>query len=314
MSPRWPVCYSLAGVRARLYDPCVSALSRCAVTVLLLAQVACSSSSDETRTVPSFPTVTHAVVKLQRTRSTNATVQDQANVLFSVLRVPATLDSRTIVRMVGLSSSAPDVGQCERLDYAQTPTEATASVQHVELVDVGDVSLVASNGGSQLVRQAFPTVTDFIAGVVYTKRDLSSSPLPPATSYTLTARGAPSIPAFRIDMGTPQEPTEVRLDGTPVAQVGRFARGQSAQITWKPGVPGDRFLVEVKNSEQTGDFSCTFDDAAGIGTLPADALLNRGTVRLEFHRLRTSTTTVRGMDRVQIEFDYALDHLVDIVG
>lgn len=283
------------------------------MTTLLVAQAACSSSTDDTRATPSFPTVTHAVVKLQRTRSTNVSVQDQANVLFSVLRMPATLDSRNIVRMVGLSATAPELGQCERLDYAQTPTEATVSVQHVELLDVGDVSLIATNGGSQLVRQAFPTVTDFIAGVVYTKRDLSSAPLPPATSYLLTARGAPSIPAFRISMNTPQEPADVRVDGSVIDQVARLARGQGVQFTWKPGKAGDRVEIEVKNPDRPGDFSCTYDDALGSGYLPADAFVASGTVRLEFHRLRTSTTSVKSLDRVQIEFDYALDHLLEIV-
>lgn len=284
------------------------------MAVLLLAQAACSSSLDDTRANPSFPTVTHAVVKLQRTRSTNATVQDQANVLFSVLRMPATLDSRTIVRMVGLSSTAPDVGQCERLDYAQGATEATASVQHVELLDVGDVSLVATNGSSQLVRQAFPTVADFIAGVVYTKRDLSSAPLPSATSHTLIARGSLGIPAFRINISTPQEPTDLRIDGIPLAQVARLVRAQLAQISWEPGSVGDRLQVDIKRSDRPEDFSCSFDDAAGGGTLPVDALLVPGTVRLEFHRLRTTTATVKGMDRVQVEFDYVLDHLLEIVG
>lgn len=283
------------------------------MTMLLLVQVACSSSSDETRVAPSLPTVTHAVAKLQRTRSTNATVQDQANVLFSVLRMPATLDSRNVVRMVGLSSTAPDVGQCEKLDYAQAATEATASVQHVELLDVGDVSLVATNGGSQLVRQAFPTVTDFIAGVVYTKRDLSSSPLPPATSYTLSARGAPGIAAFRVTMSTPQELSDVRIDGTAIAQVTRLGRGQATQLTWKPGAAGDRLGVEIKYPDQPGDFTCTFDDAAGVGALPADAFMNRGTVRIEVHRLRTTAANAKSLDRMQIEFDYALDHLLEII-
>jgi hypothetical protein len=248
------------------------------LTLLLVTQAACSSSTDDTRTTASVPTVTHAVVKLQRTRSTNVAVLDQANVLFSVLRMPATLDSRNIVRMVGLSTTAPEMGQCERLDYTQTATQATVSVQHVELLDVGDVSLVATNGGSQLVRQAFPTVTDFIAGVVYTKRDLSSAPLPPATSYTLTSRGAPSIPAFRISMNAPQEPTDVRIDGSLIDQVARLARGQGVQFTWRPGKAGDRVEIEVKNSDRPGDFSCAYDDALGSGYLPADAFVASGTV------------------------------------
>jgi len=297
-----------------LYDLRVFANTRRALTLLLVAQTACSSSTDDTRTITSsVPTVTHAVVRLQRTRSTNVAVLDQANVLFSVLRMPATLDSRNIVRMVGLATTAPEMGQCERLDYAQTATHATVSVQHVELLDVGDVSLVATNGGSQLVRQAFPTVTDFIAGVVYTKRDLSSAPLPPATSYTLTSRGAPSIPAFRISMNTPQEPADVRVDGSVIDQVARLARGQGVQFTWKPGKAGDRVEIEVKNSDRPGDFSCAYDDALGSGYLPADAFVASGTVRLEFHRLRTTATSAKGLDRVQIEFDYALDHLLEII-
>jgi hypothetical protein len=284
------------------------------LAVLLFAHAACSSSNEDGRASMSIPTVTHAVVKLQRTRSTNTTIQDQANVLFSALRIPATLDSRNIVRLVGLAVNAPEVGQCERLDYAQAATEATASVQHVELLDVGDVSLVASNGGSQLVRQAFPTVTDFIAGVVYTKRDLSSAPLPSATSYTLTARGAPGIPAFRIDMATPQEPVDVKIDGAPIAQVARLARGQNTQFTWKPGSPGDRIEIQITNPDRPGDFSCTFDDASGTAVFPGDAFVAPGTVRIEFHRLRTTTSSGKGLDRIQVEFDYALDHLLEVIG
>jgi hypothetical protein len=114
-------------------------------------------------------------------------------------------------------------------------------------------------------------------------------------------------------MGTPQEPIDVKLDTTPIAQVARLTRGQSTQLTWKAGVPGDRIELEIKQAERPGDFSCTFDDAAGSATVPADAFVSAGTVRVEFHRLRTTTASVKGIDRIQVEFDYALDHLLEIV-
>ncbi len=303
----------LAPIESGTYYLQMPAIRRCLVLVLLLSGAACSSASDDNHTNQNFPTVTHAVVKLQRTKSTNITVADQANVLFSVLRMPATLDSRSIVRLVGLSASAPDLGQCERLDYAVTPTEATVSVQRVELLDVGDVSLSAAGHSSLLVRQAFPTVTDFISGVVYTKPDLSSAPLPPDTSYTLAARGTLGVSSFKVNVDAPQEPADVMIDGIALSQVARLSREQSARFTWKPGMRGDTIEIEIKNPDRPGDVSCAFDDAAGVGYMPSDAFVAAGTVRLEFHRLRTTSSSIKGIERTQIEFDYALDHLLDLV-
>jgi len=250
--------------------------------------------------------------ELQRSRSTNAALTDQANVLVSVLRVPATLDSRHVVRLVGLSSSAPELGQCEHVEYARASSEATAPVQHVEMLDVGDVSLMAGGRTSPLARQAFPTVTDFIAGVVYTTRDLSSAPLPPASSYSILARGAAKVPPFRIDAAAPEEITGVKFDGTDLAEISRLIRGDSIEMTWKPGEPGDRFVVEVKSSDRPSDVNCAFNDADGRARLPADVVVSGGTVRLELHRMRTVTPATQGLDRSQVEFDYSLVHLLEI--
>ena len=260
-----------------------------------------------------MPSVTHAVIELQRSRSTNTSLDDQANVLMSVLRLPATLDSRNVVRMVGLAPSSLEPGQCEHLDYALAATEAAVPVQHVEMLDVGDVLLIAGQHNSPLVRQAFPTVTDFIAGVVYTTRDLSSDPMPPSASYSILARGASSIPPFRIDAAAPREPTNVTLEGLNLAQVTRLVRSTGVELTWSPGEAADKLLVQIISPDRPNDVTCAFKDAAGHGHLPADALVSRGTVRFEIHRLRTTPFTVRGLDRAQVEFDYSLDHLLELV-
>ncbi len=296
----------------QLYDYRVLLHCRLALPLLVLATAACSSSGDDNRTNTNIPSVTHAVVELQRSKSTNASVGDQANVLMSVLRVPATLDSRNVVRLVGLSHTSPEPGQCERVDYALSATEATVPVQHVEMLDVGDVTLIAGRHASPLARQAFPTVTDFIAGVVYTTRDLSSDPLPPSASYSIVARGALNIPSFRVDAAAPQEPTNVTIEGLNLTQVTRLTRGVSVDLTWNPGGPGDRFLVEVKSPEKPNDVTCAFNDITGKGRLPSDLLIAHGTVRFEIHRLRTTPFTIKGLDRFQVEFDYSVDHLLEL--
>jgi hypothetical protein len=296
-----------------LYDLQVLNVARVALASFIFAAASCSSSGDENRPAEVMPTVTHAVVELQRSKSTNTALTDQANVLVSVLRVPATLDSRHVVRLVGLSSSSPEPGQCERIDYTRAATEATVPLQRIEMLDVGDVSLVAGGRRSPLVRQAFPTVTDFIAGVVYTTRDLSSGPLPPSSSYSIVARGAGKIPPFRMDVAAPEEITNVKLEGVDLAEVTRLVRGNGVELTWAPGSSGDTFLVEIKSPDRPGDVNCAFNDSAGSGRLPADVLISNGIVRLELHRLRTTTSTTKALDHSQVEFDYSLVHLLEIV-
>lgn len=296
-----------------MYDLRVVTAGRVALASFVFAAAACSCSSDDNRSTEVIPTVTHAVVELQRYRSTNASLVDQANVLVSVLRVPTTLDSSNVVRLVGLSPSSPEPGQCERIDYARASTHATVPVQNVEMLDVGDVAIIAGGRASPLARQAFPTVTDFIAGVVYTTRDLSSVSLPPVSSYSILARGAAKIPPFRIDVAAPEEISNVKLEGIELAEATRLIRGTSVELTWNPGHVNDKFVVEIKNPNRPSDVSCAFNDAAGRGRLPADILISSGIVRLELHRLRTALAQTRGLDRAQIEFDYSLVHLLEIV-
>jgi len=296
----------------RMYDLCVLPFARLTLS-FIFATAACSCSSGETRTAEVMHSTTHAVVELRRSKFTNTALIDQANVLVSVLRVPATLDSRNIVRLVGLSSSSPEPGSCERIDYARTSTEATAAVQRVEMLDVGEVTLVAEGRSSTLARQAFPTVTDFIAGVVYTTRDLSSEPLPPASSYSILARGAGKIAPFRIDATAPEEISNVTLEGVPLPELSGVVRGAGTRLAWKPGRIGDKLVVEIKSPDRPGDVNCAFDDSAGHGNLPPDAFVSIGTVRLEIHRLRKTSLTTKGLDRSEVAFDYSLVHLLEIV-
>jgi len=303
---------AVARTQRQLYDLSVLPYGRLAISTFVFAAAAYSCSSDDTRTTEVMPSVTHAVVELQRSKSTNTAVMDQANVLVSVLRVPATLDSRNVVRLVGLSATSPEPGTCERVDYTRSTSEATAAVQQVEMLDVGEVTLIAGQRTSPLARQAFPTVTDFIAGVVYTTRDLSSDPVPPASSYSIVARGAAKVPPFRIDAAAPDEIADVTLEGTPLAQVTRLVRGNGVEFKWKPGQANDKFVVQVKSPDRP-DVNCAFNESEGRGHLPADVFISRGTVRLEMHRLRVTSSPTKGLDRSQVQFDYSLAHLLELV-
>ncbi len=72
--------------------------------------------------------------------------------------------------------------------------------------------------------------------------------------------------------------------------------------------------MEIISPNRPNEVTCAFNDAAGRGHLPPDALIARGTVRFEVHRLRTTPIkTVKWLDRAQVEFDYALDHLLELI-
>jgi hypothetical protein len=103
------------------------------------------------------------------------------------------------------------------------------------------------------------------------------------------------------------------IEGVNLAQVTRLTRGASVDLTWNPGEPGDSLLVEIKSPDRPSDITCAYTDAAGKGRLPPDVLVSHGTVRFEIHRLRTTTFAIKGLDRSQAEFDYSLDHLLELV-
>jgi hypothetical protein len=287
---------------------------RIAVLIISVCAAACSSSSvDDGRTAEHIPSLTHAVVTMQRSTATNSSQPDQANVLVSVLRVPVTLDSRGVTRLLGLTPAYPDPGQCERVDYARPTTNAIVPLQHVELLDVGDVTLIAGASRSLLVRQAFPTISDFMSGVVYTTRDLSSSMVPPSSAYTVIGRGGTGLPGFVIQTNAPRELSGIAIDGLELGSVTRLTRGGGVDITWVPGDPHDKILVELTSPDRPSTVTCAFDDTTGHGYLTSDVLLSRGTLRVEIHRVRAATPTTANLDRTSVSFDYSVDHLVEVV-
>ena len=98
--------------------------------------------------------------------------------LLSVLKIPQSVNIDRSLKLMGLRTDLPPAGSCEVVDLSNRASPALSSVEHIEFLDVGDVSVTSGKRSMRLARQAFPTVTDFIAGVVYTSRDKNADLLP----------------------------------------------------------------------------------------------------------------------------------------
>jgi hypothetical protein len=180
----------------------------------------------------------------------------------------------------------------------------------VELLDAGEVSIAAGGHVTTLALRAFPTVTDSIAGVVYTTRDRAAEPLPSGLTYTVAATGTAALGALSGEAPAPAALTGVELQGTPLAELESFGSQRDLGMTWSAGAPGDRLLVVIDRGGTVTE--CTFDDQAGRGMLPARELPAPGQATLAVHRLRQAHFTDAELASGELRFDFELEVPVTI--
>jgi hypothetical protein len=251
---------------------------------------------------------THAIVTITRRAAATTPEDVRADALASFVRLPAAADAAGVLRAAGLSTDLPAVGECRRTTPGQTV--ATAAVTRVELLDAGEVSVAAGGRVTTLALRAFPTVTDSIAGVIYTTRDRAAEPLPSGLTYTVAASGTPALGALSGEASAPAALTGVEVQGTPLAELESLAGSRDLGVTWAAGAPGDRFLVVIDGGGAVTE--CTFKDDAGSGTLPAQKLPAPGEATLAVHRLRQALFTDADIAGGELRFDFELETPVTI--
>jgi hypothetical protein len=251
---------------------------------------------------------THAIVTITRRAAANTPEDVRADALASFVRLPATADAAGVLRAAGLSTDLPPVGECRRTTPGQAV--ATAAVTRVELLDAGEVSVAAGGRVTTLALRAFPTVTDSIAGVVYTTRDRAAEPLPSGLTYTVAASGTPALGALSGAAAAPDALTGVEIQGTPLAEVESLAGSRDLGVTWVAGAPQDQLLVVIDGGGTVTE--CTFKDDAGRGTLPAQKLPAPGQATLAVHRLRRAHFTDADIAGGELRFDFELEAPVTI--
>jgi hypothetical protein len=187
---------------------------------------------------------------------------------------------------------------------------ATAQLTRVELLDAGEVSVAAGGRVTTLALRAFPTITDSIAGVVYTTRDRAAEPLPSGLTYTLAASGTPALAALSAEAHAPVTLSGVEVAGLPLAELGSFRADRDLPVVWAAGTPGDSVVVVVEGGGTVTE--CAFKDEAGSGVLPAQKLPAPGQATLAVHRLRHAHFSNAELAGGELRFDFELETPITI--
>lgn len=249
---------------------------------------------------------THALISIQRNASPDGQSAPRASAVAGFVRMPADIDAQSVLSLVGLGLELPAPGNCTRRLTGNDPSLPLSSVDHVDLLEAGEVSLDVAGTTTTLAPRAFPTITDRISGVLYTTRDRSADPLPAGVRYTVHTSGSLGLSPVVVSSKAPDRLANVTVDGAPFAGATTVSTSQPLDLTWSIGRPGDLVYVELSKSDGTASAVCTFRDEAGEGTVPAGTFTALGSGRLAIHRLHTSEFASAGIDSGELRFDFDL--------
>jgi hypothetical protein len=271
----------------------------------LLGALACSATP-EAYTSDAESGSTHALISVERSTPVDALETPRATALAGFVRVPAIVDPKSVMNLVGLGLELPPAGQCARAARGPDATTPLAPLGRVEFLEAGDVTLSAGGSATVLAPRAFPTVTDLVSGVVYTTRDRSADPLPAGARYALNTEGALAIPPLAVVERAPAALDGATIGGLPVAEVSSIATTRPIDLTWNVGEAGDFVYVELSSADGAANTVCAFRDEAGAGTVPPAAHDSVGPGTLSLHRARSREFLSPGISRGELRFDFEL--------
>lgn len=266
---------------------------------------ACSAQAGDVATT-NEPLRTHLVATVEHQASVGQSAPDELSVFLSVLKIPQSINSDRVLRLMSLRSDLPALGNCEVIDLANRASPSLSRVERIEFVDIGDVTIASGRRSLRLSRQAFPTVTDFISGVVYTSRDKHTDLLPLDGGMSISARGAPNVRPFSVEVRDVPRLERVQIDGIPLGQVLRLSVDNAFELQWSRGTAGDVIWLEYAANSGRKVVSCAFDDALGNARVPGALTNELGDARLTLHRLHRENVTLSGFDQADIQFDARL--------
>jgi len=271
--------------------------------------LACSAQVEETTSASSQSRL-YARFVVSHTQSAGVASALQGDTVAGFVRIPNDVDSVEALQLLGLQPVLPEPGTCAPLqEGGPTPSQA---LQQLQLLDAGDVNLEAAQSRSSLAPRAFPGLLGGVSGVLYTSRERDAAEVPFDTEYKVTAAGAADVPAVTLNASAPQGLSEVRVQGSPLAELSRLRRGAPVDLTWAVGAPGDRLWLQLTDSKSGAAVLCTFEDAAGTGTVPASSVTFAGEGTLALHRYRTVKENLSDSAEALLAFDFSLSRNVTL--
>jgi hypothetical protein len=280
------------------------------LTLLCLGGLACSNEIDAYGADADTGS-THALVSVERSGSVDGS-QSRGGALAGFVRMPAHVDARALMSLVGLDPNLPELGRCIA-SSDQKKSQPLSGLGTIELLDAGDVALEADGLRTTLAPRAFPTVTDSISGVMYTTRDRSADALPAHARYSMQVAGSEEIAALALEATAPSIVDGATIGGIPLAEVESISIKQPLDLTWSVGSAGDLLYVQLVAQDGSVTSVCSFKDDLGAATVPANTFAGMGPGYLAVHRVRLQEFRGGGIDRGQLRFDFELTANVSFV-
>jgi hypothetical protein len=248
--------------------------------------------------------VKHAVVAVERSAGAETPEEVKAEAFAGFLSLPPELEPAAVLPAAGLAVDLPPAGACRKaLRDPRSPVSAD-ELARAELLDAGEVTLVAGGVVTTLAPRAFPSAADAISGVVYTTRDRAAEPLPAAARYTVATSGSGALEAISVELPAPAALDGVAVMGTALGEIETLGGSRPVELSWAPGVAGD--IVYVTLETDAASTLCAFRDEGGRGTIPASHVPPAGLADISVHRLRATPFASAGLGRGELRFDFEL--------
>jgi len=246
---------------------------------------------------------THALITVERSDSPSTADAPRATAFAGFVRTPPEVDAHAVLQLAGFGLDLPAIGQCSGSAHQRDNSVPLSPLGRVEFLDAGDVVVHTDSTTATLAPRAFPSVTELIAGVVYTTRDRDAQPLPAGANYTLSTSGGVLSP-MSVITNAPASLVGVTVDSTTFAELHTVSQHSSINLSWEPGQPSDLVYVELTSRNGSATTRCTFRDDTGSGIVPAGAFTGVGAGDLSLHRVRSQPFASGGVDAGEVRFDF----------
>jgi hypothetical protein len=252
----------------------------------------------------------HAVLSVERSDSALSDGPGSASAVARFVSLPALADVNRVLTAAGVTLELPPVDTC-LASGSQVELEPPPAQGGVEFVEAGDVTIATADTVTPLVPHAFPTVGGFASGVLYTTKDRTSSALPAAQPYVISASGSGSVPALRAVVDAPRSPANVLVGGVPLGEASELHTGSVTQLSWAAGDASDLVYAELFAYDGSTSVLCTFRDDAGSGTIAADAFTGIGSGRIALHRVHSQHLDNVTGPSTDVRFDFQVGSAID---
>jgi hypothetical protein len=145
---------------------------------------------------------------------------------------------------------------------------------------------------------------------MYTSRERDAAEFPGGIPHQVRFTGTGEVPALTLSATPPPQLQDVKAQGRPLGELQEVEQASPLDVTWAVGSDRDALWLQVQSADGTSSTVCRFDDAAGVGTVPARSLAFHGEALLSLHRGRLVEQSHSSELTSAIAFDYSVSRRI----